>query len=188
MSSKEVLIKEIRDLQKKIDELEQIGRYEPIDYNLLENLNVIENVAMPLKLLGLSKSERKIAASLALDYVGLFNEHLSYPSQLSGGQRQRVAIARAIINKPEILLLDEITSALDQESANIIIKLLRKINKEFNITILLVSHDLLTVKKLCDEVYIIKDGMVNDYFKITKNAIIPDVFNYRREILGDDND
>lgn len=156
------------------------------DYNLLENLTVLDNVAMPLKLNGIKKEERIKEALTVLEFIGLSHEKESYPSQLSGGQRQRVAIARAIINKPEILLLDEITSALDQENANIIIKLLLRINQEFNMTILLVSHDLLTIKKICNNVYIIKDGIINDYIEIINNTKISETFDYRNEILGSD--
>jgi len=171
---------ELRTYQKNVGVVFQ-------DYNLLENLSVINNVAMPLKLNRITKEERLNEALRMLDYVGLKAEANSYPSQLSGGERQRVAIARALINKPQILLLDEITSALDQENANVIIKLLKRINKEFKITILLVSHDLLTIKKLCDDVYIIKEGKIVDYVEKIKNIEITENVNYRNILVGDNN-
>lgn len=168
----------LREFQKKLGVVFQ-------DYNLLENLTVLKNVMLPLKLNKVEKKERLKRAFTALRYVGLESEINSYPSQLSGGMRQRVAIARAIVNKPEILLLDEITSALDRESADSIIKLLKKINKELNITILLVSHDLLTVKKLCNNVYVIKDGSIVDYLTLPKYEKMDKDFSYREELLGD---
>ena len=173
--------KNLREFQKKLGVVFQ-------DYNLLENLTVIKNVMLPLKLDKVVRQERYEKAITVLKYVGLETEKNSYPSQLSGGQRQRVAIARAIVNNPEILLLDEITSALDRQSADSIIKHLKKINEELNITMLLVSHDLLTVKKICNNVYVIKDGSIVDHLSLPKYALIPDEFSYRKELLGDNND
>ena len=95
--------------------------------------------------------------------------------------RQRVAISRAIIHQPKLLLLDEITSSLDQETSKVIIDLLKRINKELNITILIVSHDLSTIKKLCDTVYVLDEGMITDRLELNLfDDNLP--FDYKREL------
>lgn len=165
---------ELRKYQKDIGVVFQ-------DYNLINNLTVLKNVELPLRVNGVKKLDREEDALKVLEFVNLSDEASSYPSQLSGGMRQRVAIARAIINKPKILLLDEITSALDQETANVIIGLLKKINKELGITILMVSHDLLTIKRLCNFVYVIKDGKITDFLK-PQDSNEQISFNYRQEL------
>ena len=151
------------------------------DYNLLNNLTVLKNVELPLRVNGVKKEIREQEALKVLEFVNLKEEAYSYPSQLSGGMRQRAAIARAIINKPKILLLDETTSALDQETANVIIKLLKKINNDLGITILIVSHDLLTIKKLCNFVYVLKDGKIIDLLSLKDRNEISE-YNYRQEL------
>lgn len=127
-------------------------------FNLLKTATVYDNVAIPLKLSGLSKKEVKERTVKYLDIVGLANRHHSYPSQLSGGQKQRVSIARALAQEPEILLSDEATSALDPETTDSILDLLLKINEEFGITILLITHEMNVIQKICDYVYVIEDG------------------------------
>src|SRR5690606_33041709 len=165
---------QLRSYQKNIGMVFQ-------DYNLLSNLTVLQNIALPLKLAKVKKEVREKEARKVLEFVNLSEEENSYPSQLSGGMKQRVAIARAIITKPKILLLDEVTSALDQETANVIIKLLKKINYDLGITILLVSHDLLTVKKLCEYVFVLNDGKIVDELELTSDEILGS-FNYRKEL------
>jgi putative ABC transport system ATP-binding protein len=110
-------------------------------YNLLPVLTALENVELPLLLTPLSGSERKKRAQTALRIVGLEDRMNHYPRQLSGGQEQRVAIARAIVNDPTILVCDEPTGDLDRKSADEILALLEKLNKEFKKTILMVTHD-----------------------------------------------
>jgi putative ABC transport system ATP-binding protein len=110
-------------------------------YNLLPVLTALENVELPLLLTSLSSSERKKRAQTALRVVGLEDRMNHYPRQLSGGQEQRVAIARAIVNDPTILVCDEPTGDLDRKSADEILALLEKLNKEFKKTILMVTHD-----------------------------------------------
>src|SRR5699024_7936439 len=126
-------------------------------FNLLKTATVYDNIAIPLKLLGLHKNEVKKRVEKYLDIVGLANRHLAYPSELSGGQKQRVAIARALAQEPEILLSDEATSALDPETTESILELLLKVNKEFGITILLITHEMNVIQKICDYVYVIED-------------------------------
>jgi putative ABC transport system ATP-binding protein len=110
-------------------------------YNLLPVLTALENVELPLLLTNLSGAERKKRAQTALRIVGLEDRMNHYPRQLSGGQEQRVTIARAIVNDPTILVCDEPTGDLDRKSADEVLALLEKLNKEFKKTILMVTHD-----------------------------------------------
>lgn len=110
-------------------------------YNLMPVLTAAENVELPLLLTSLSASERRKRAQTALRVVGLEERMGHYPRQLSGGQEQRVAIARAIVNDPTIIVADEPTGDLDRKSADEILTLLEKLNKEFKKTILMVTHD-----------------------------------------------
>lgn len=137
-------------------------------FNLLKTASVYDNIAIPLRLLGLNKAEVKERVVKYLDIVGLTDRHHSYPSQLSGGQKQRVAIARALAQEPKILLSDEATSALDPETTDSILELLLKINKEFGITILLITHEMNVIQKICDYVYVIEDGNLIEHGSTTE--------------------
>jgi putative ABC transport system ATP-binding protein len=110
-------------------------------YNLLPVLNALENVELPLLLAKLPSSERRKRAQIALEVVGLKDRMDHLPRQLSGGQEQRVTIARAIVTDPKIIVADEPTGDLDRDSANDILNLLERLNKEFNKTIVMVTHD-----------------------------------------------
>ncbi len=135
-------------------------------FNLLSQKTVYENIAFPLELEGMSKSEIKSRVNTLLDYVELVDKKDSYPSQLSGGQKQRVAIARALANNPKILLSDEGTSALDPKTTKSILDLLNRIRKEFNLTIVLITHQMEVVKDICDKVAIIEDGEIIESNKV----------------------
>ena len=115
---------------------------------------------IPLALSDVPKEKIKERADKYLSIVGLEDKHDAYPSQLSGGQKQRVAIARALAHEPEILLSDEATSALDPETTESILELLLKINAEFGITILLITHEMDVVQKICDRVAVMEKGEV----------------------------
>src|SRR5699024_6787750 len=127
-------------------------------FNLLSSKTVFQNVGFPLELEGIDRNQISNKVNTLLEYVGLMDKKDVYPSQLSGGQKQRVAIARALVNEPKILLSDEGTSALDPQTTNSILHLLKKIRDEFGVTIVLITHEMEVVKDICDRVAIMEDG------------------------------
>lgn len=127
-------------------------------FNLLNQRTVIENVEQPLRIAKKPKKERRTTAREMLKVVGLEEKENVYPSRLSGGQRQRVAIARALASEPKVLLCDEATSALDPKITGEILDLLKAINKERKLTIIIITHEMSVVEKICDRVAIIDDG------------------------------
>lgn len=129
-------------------------------FNLLESKTVFDNVALPLILTKTSKEEIQKKVTELLDFVGLTDKHKSYPHQLSGGQKQRVGIARALITSPEILLCDEATSALDPKTTDSILKLLKRINEQFNITILMITHEMEVIRALCNKVAVMENAQI----------------------------
>ena len=144
---------ELRQARKKIGMIFQ-------HFNLMESRTIFENVAYPLKGSGLTKAEVTEKVIDLLDLVGLQGKTDSYPSQLSGGQKQRVAIARALANDPDILLCDEATSALDPKTTSSILDLLRQLNQQLGLTIVIITHEMAVVKDLCDRVAVMEDGQV----------------------------
>lgn len=129
-------------------------------FNLLSRATVFENVAFPLRLLHQAKSQIQKKVFELLDKVGLLAFAKSYPHQLSGGQKQRVAIARALATKPTILLCDEMTSALDPETTDDILALVRQLNREMQLSILCVTHEMEVVKSIADRVAVIDAGEI----------------------------
>jgi len=126
-------VKEVREIKKNIGMVFQ-------HFNLLNSKTVYANVAMPLTLAKVPKDGIKKRVQELLEFVGLADKADYYPDQLSGGQKQRIGIARALATQPSILLCDEATSALDPQTTSSILQLLKKINKEYNITILIITH------------------------------------------------
>ncbi|OAB48177.1 methionine ABC transporter ATP-binding protein [Paenibacillus antarcticus] len=149
-------------------------------FNLLSSATVYDNIAFPLRLIHTSKSsiEKKVNELLAL--VGLQDHSDKYPAQLSGGQKQRVGIARALASEPEVLLCDEATSALDPQTTDSILKLLLDINKRFNLTIVLITHEMHVIQSICDRVAVIhqggivEQGAVTDVFLKPKHVVTRD--------------
>ena len=136
------------------------------DYKLLPKLTVYENVAFALEVTGVDSKQIRKRVIDVLDKVGLKHKAKEYPDKLSGGEQQRVAIARAVVNLPKILICDEPTGNLDPTISMEIMEILEKINKEYNTTVLMVTHDLDIVKKMKKRTIVIKDGrLVKDYKK-----------------------
>ncbi|MBL0848689.1 MAG: D-methionine ABC transporter, ATP-binding protein [Candidatus Liberibacter ctenarytainae] len=138
------------------------------NFNLLSSRTVTGNVSLPLELGNLSRSAIMQRVEELLELVGLENKANVYPDNLSGGQKQRVAIARALANNPKILLCDEATSALDPATTNSILALLKDINQRLGITILLITHEMDVVKRICDQVAFISDGMIIEQAPVSK--------------------
>lgn len=129
-------------------------------FNLLDNKTVRGNVMTPLEIAGMPKKEQYIRAEECLHFVGLQNKADHYPAQLSGGQKQRVAIARALANNPEILLCDEPTSSLDPQTTGEILDVLRHINEQLKVTIVIVTHQMDVIRSLCTHVSIMDNGRI----------------------------
>ena len=143
--------REIRKVRREIAMIFQ-------SFNLLQQRSVIHNVMLPLKIAGVPRAKRKEKALEMLKIVGLEEKKNEYPSRLSGGQRQRVAIARALASDPKVLLCDEATSALDPMITAEILDLLKEINRTRKLTIVIITHEMSVVEKICDKVAIIDNG------------------------------
>lgn len=145
--------KELRLQRRKIGMIFQ-------HFNLLSNKTVFDNVAFPLKIAKVKKDIIHNRVTELLNLVGLSSKANHYPSELSGGEKQRVGIARALANNPEVLLCDEVTSALDPETTKQILNLLKTINEKFGITIVLISHEMAVVKDICHRVAVMEKGKI----------------------------
>ncbi|MDM1342526.1 MULTISPECIES: methionine ABC transporter ATP-binding protein [Acinetobacter] len=137
-------------------------------FNLLTNRTALENIELPLEFSGVSKAERRKRALECLEIVDLLDKKNAFPSQLSGGQKQRIAIARAIVTQPKILLCDEPTSSVDPQTKESILHYLAKINKQFGITIVIVTHEMQLVHKICNRVAVMEHGQVIEEFDLTQ--------------------
>ncbi len=142
-------------------------------FNLLNQKTVLENVMLPLKIARVGRKERRIKALEMLRVVGLVDKANSYPAQLSGGQRQRVAIARALTVDPKVLLCDEATSALDPKITEEILTLLQEINKSRDLTVIIITHEMSVVEKICDRVAIIDHGNVAEVGEVKEIFTAP---------------
>ena len=147
-----------KELRKEREKIGMIFQH----FNLLMQKNVLENVCFPLYIQGKKKTEARKKALELLEIVGLADKANAYPAQLSGGQKQRVAIARALASDPQILLCDEATSALDPQTTSSILELLKDINQKFQITIVIITHQMAVVREICTHVAIMKDGEVKE--------------------------
>lgn len=159
--------KELREARRKIGMIFQ-------HFNLLSSRTVYGNIAFPLEIAGVKRAELKKQVLSLIDLVGLSDKVTAYPAQLSGGQKQRVGIARALANNPEVLLCDEATSALDPETTKSILGLLQDVNQRFNLTIVLITHQMDVIKNICDTVAVIEDG------RIVEQGPVVDIFSHPR--------
>ncbi|GAA1990559.1 methionine ABC transporter ATP-binding protein [Kitasatospora viridis] len=145
--------RELREARRRIGMVFQ-------HFNLLSSRTVQENVELPLEITGLDRAARRRKAAELLELVGLADKARNYPSQLSGGQKQRVGIARALAGDPKVLLSDEATSALDPETTRSVLELLRTLNQELGLTVLLITHEMDVVKSVCDSAALMRDGRI----------------------------
>lgn len=153
-------------------------------FNLLSSRTVYDNIALPLELAGLSKNEIAKKVTPLLELVGLTALKDSYPAQISGGQKQRVGIARALANEPKVLLSDEATSALDPETTRSILELLRKINRELGLTIVLITHQMEVIKMICDRMAVMESGEVIEHGEVLELFRSPK-HEVTRALIGD---
>lgn len=170
-----------RELRKQREDIGMIFQH----FNLLMQKNVLENVCFPLYIQGKSKKDARKRAKELLDIVGLGDRTGAFPAQLSGGQKQRVAIARALASDPKILLCDEATSALDPQTTSSILALLKDINERFNITIVIITHQMSVVREICSHVAIVKGG------EVAEQGTVEEIFTHpktavARELLKND--
>ena len=165
--------KELRQIRKDIAMIFQ-------SFNLLSSKTVYDNVAIPLLLNNTPKEEIKAKVMAMLEFVGLSDKQNVYPQNLSGGQKQRVGIARALATNPSILLCDEPTSALDPKTTDSILRLLRKVNQELNVTIILITHQINIISKICNKVAVMAEG------EIIENGTVKEIFAHPKQQLTKD--
>ena len=173
---------------KNLDETQQIHLRRDVGmifqhFALMARKNVFENVATPLKFWGYKSDETEKRVRELLNLVGLESKAKSYPSELSGGQKQRVAIARALALNPKILLSDEATSALDPNTTNQILELLEKINKELDISVVIVTHEMEVVKSIAKRAILLEGGKIIGSGSIEELFLKPD--EKMKEFLGE---
>lgn len=171
-----------RTLRKERQKISMIFQH----FNLLMQKNVLDNICFPLEIAGVKKKQAKERARELLEIVVLSDKAKSYPAQLSGGQKQRVAIARALTNNPDILLCDEATSALDPQTTQSILELLQTINKEYGITIVIITHEMSVVQKICNKVAILEKGKLAEAGAVTKIFANPESAVAKKMLFGDE--
>lgn len=158
-------------LRKKRQKIGMIFQH----FNLLWSRTVKENIMFPLEIANVPKKQREERALELIQLVGLQGKEDQYPSQLSGGQKQRVGIARALANEPNVLLCDEATSALDPKTTDQILDLLKEINQKLGLTIVLITHEMHVIRKICDNVAVMEDG------KIVEMGNVIEVFQHPKQ-------
>lgn len=170
-----------KELRKQRQDIAMIFQH----FNLLMQKNVVDNICFPLLIQGVKKVDAKKRALELLKIVDLEEKAQAYPAQLSGGQKQRVAIARALASNPKILLCDEATSALDPQTTASILALLKDINQQFGITIVIITHQMAVIREICSHVAILNHG------NLVEEGKVEDIFNHPKSdaakelIMGD---
>ena len=171
--------RELRDVRHRITMIFQ-------GFNLLMQRTCLKNVMLPMRLSGVKKAEAEARARELLTVVGLPDKANAYPAQLSGGQQQRVALARALATNPQVLLCDEATSALDPKTTHAILGLIRDINRELGITVIIITHQISVVQEICNRVAVLEHGEVveegevsqvfsNPRAEATRNLVYPEM-------------
>lgn len=161
----------MKDLRNKRKNIGMIFQH----FNLLNSKTIFQNIALPLVLAKVEKETIKQRVTELLEFVGLTDKENNYPNELSGGQKQRIGIARALATNPSILLCDEATSALDPQTTDSVLELLQRINETYNITIMIITHDMSIIKKICNRVAVMEDG------EIIEEGNVIDVFKNPQE-------
>ena len=146
----------VKELRRKRQKVSMIFQH----FNLLWSRTVAENISFPLEIAGVPKKDRQTRVGELIRLVGLEGRENNYPSELSGGQKQRVGIARALSNEPQVLLCDEATSALDPETTDEVLDLLVDITRTMNLTIVLITHEMHVIRKICDRAAVMENGKV----------------------------
>ena len=152
-------------------------------FNLLMQRNVIDNICFPMEIAGVPKKEARERAMKLLKTVDLEEKAKAYPVQLSGGQKQRVAIARVLASDPHIILCDEATSALDPQTTRTILELLKQINKELGITIVVITHEMRVIEEICDRVAVLDHGKLEEIGAVSEVFAHPKTNAAKRLIL-----
>lgn len=153
------------------------------NYNLLEQRTALKNVCFPLEIKKVKHAEAEKRARALLELVGLQDKANAYPAQLSGGQKQRVAIARALASDPKVLLCDEATSALDPNTTEAILCLLKEINEKLGVTIVVITHEMKVIEKICNKVAVIDQSRIAECGRTSEIFIDPQSDIARRLIL-----
>lgn len=167
----ELTPKQLREQRRQIGMIFQ-------QFNLLNQRTALKNVCYPLEIAGVSKKEAQAKAEKLLSLVGMNDKKNSYPAQLSGGQKQRVAIARALATDPQVLLCDEATSALDPDTTNSILELLKNINEKMGVTIVIITHEMSIVEKICSKMAILDNG------EIVESGTVSEIFLSPKSQIG----
>ena len=164
VDGKDLMALSERELRKVRQDIGMIFQH----FNLLQQRNVLDNVCFPLEVAGVKKREARRRAMEYLEAVGLAEKAKAYPVQLSGGQQQRVAIARVLAAEPKLLLCDEATSALDPQTTGSILSLLREINRQYEITMIIITHEMRVIRETCHEVAVLEHGQIAEMGTVTE--------------------
>lgn len=173
IGEEEITTLEGKDLRKARQNIGMVFQH----FNILWSRTVRENISYPLEVNRVPKAERKARVEELIKLVGLADRADRYPSELSGGQKQRIGIARALANNPKVLLCDEATSALDPETTNSILDLLIEINQHLGLTIIMITHEMQVIRKICKRVAVMEDG------KIVEEGDVLSVFSNPQKIV-----
>ncbi|WP_026772368.1 MULTISPECIES: methionine ABC transporter ATP-binding protein [Sediminibacillus] len=184
IDGKEISAMGKQQLRKSRQEIGMIFQH----FNLLWSRTVRDNIAFPLEIAGIPKGKRRARVEELIDLVGLKGREDAYPSQLSGGQKQRVGIARALANNPKVLLCDEATSALDPDTTDAILRLLVDINEKLGLTIILITHEMHVIRKICHRVAVMESGRVaeqGDVLDVFLHPKQPVTKRFVEQVMGD---